>query len=217
MRDALKKRVETCEKVVFSAKNFCHDCSYACYRLCVDRVWVARLYLVKNGSHLIGESEYMLVILPERGGSSWVVTSDIPTLLLESVEDFFSEGLASNYYATNEIMNMGVRRSLAELYTVYGKERSYATIPASIFIRERRHANELPLTGDIVHKRGSVFDLSCGRVIDAWLCGWHINEGFCSYITGKNAFKNPQEVVSRVEKFVEERRIKKNYDMNCKS
>ena len=106
-------------------------------------------------------------------------------------------------------MDIEVRKSLAEIYHIR-KNYDSDVVPAEVFIRIRHHANELPLKRDILLREGYAFELTCGRVTDAWLERLRMKEGFCSYITGKNAFKNLGELKSRVGKIVKNFRVKRD-------
>ena len=223
VRDAIKKHMEEhrikgyCQELYgpcrdfIRAADFCKGCFYECYELWATfGVKVAWLYLVKDAAHRISKSTYTLVVIPafhpRVADATWHVISDIPTVFLGNAKRYQTEV----YCATNEIVDMEVRRCFAKLYTIVkaGKVCSNVAIPAKSFIRIRRHANELPFKKDIVTTKNAV-DITCGSVTDAWIEGRHMNTQFCSYITGRNVFGNPLEAVSHVERFLNEMDSKK--------
>ena len=199
--------------------NFPKDCFYVCYSVNFfekQGVGSKDLYfvLVKDPRHLMNkDSKYMLGIIPlsnlrlhvpDFECSCLFVSSDIPVMYALGIDGPVSK----TYCSDHEIFGVARDKFFAAFRSVYGgcflTDELVKSVPYNrTFIRIRRHANELPLTTE---GAGYIYavDVTCGRVTDVWLKKQHMNAQFCSHMTGKNAFKNPHEAVSRVQEYLRE-------------
>jgi len=199
--------------------NFPKDCFYVCYSVnFFEKQGVGSkdsyFVLVKDPRHLMNrDSKYALGIIllsklrchvPGFWCSCLFVSSDIPVMYARGIDG----PVFGTYCSDHEIFGVARDKFFATFRSVYGgcflTDELVKSVPYNrTFIRIRRHANELPLaTEDAGHMHA--VDVTCGRVTDVWLEKQHMNAQFCSHMTGKNAFKNPHEAVSRVQEYLRE-------------